>query len=205
MVCSCKSSSCTRTSEPAKLPFDVKLEPFSHLLPLQKQLLNTFLLCFLLLFTFVDLLAKKDFKCGFNDKRGYGHGVFVPIKFMYPDTDIPIVQLPINVKLESFVPSLASEESTSSYVPALYCCSLSLQVVDLLAKKDIKCGFNNKRGYDHGVFVPIKLMYSDADIPIVQLPLNVKLESFYHLLQVTSQEKTFNFATSKVIFFKFNH
>ncbi len=37
------------------------------------------------------------------------------------------------------------------------------------------------RGYDHGVFVPLKLVYPDADIPIVQLSLIKGLDAEQHI------------------------
>ena len=37
------------------------------------------------------------------------------------------------------------------------------------------------RGYDHGVFVPLKLMYPDADIPCVQLSLLTGLDPQLHI------------------------
>jgi aromatic ring-opening dioxygenase catalytic subunit (LigB family) len=37
------------------------------------------------------------------------------------------------------------------------------------------------RGFDHGVFIPFKLIYPDADIPIVQLSLKVGLDPAAHL------------------------
>ena len=40
--------------------------------------------------------------------------------------------------------------------------------------------FDPKRGWDHGVFIPLKLIYPDADIPLVQLSLNVHLDPEYH-------------------------
>jgi aromatic ring-opening dioxygenase catalytic subunit (LigB family) len=37
------------------------------------------------------------------------------------------------------------------------------------------------RGFDHGVFIPFKLIYPDADIPIVQLSLHASLDPAMHL------------------------
>jgi aromatic ring-opening dioxygenase catalytic subunit (LigB family) len=40
-----------------------------------------------------------------------------------------------------------------------------------------------KRGYDHGIFVPLKLMYPEADIPVVAISLvakNDKFDALYH-------------------------
>lgn len=38
-------------------------------------------------------------------------------------------------------------------------------VVRLLASNGIKCCENDKRGLDHGVFIPLKLAYPEADVP----------------------------------------
>lgn len=37
------------------------------------------------------------------------------------------------------------------------------------------------RGFDHGVFIPFKLIYPDADIPIVQLSLHASLDPALHI------------------------
>ncbi len=38
------------------------------------------------------------------------------------------------------------------------------------------------RGFDHGVFIPLKLMFPDADIPVVQLSLRHDLDPEAHLM-----------------------
>lgn len=58
---------------------------------------------------------------------------------------------------------------------------LALKVVDLLKNASIESKYNPKRGIDHGTWVPLALMYPDADIPIVQVSLNANLNMDDHI------------------------
>ncbi len=40
----------------------------------------------------------------------------------------------------------------------------------------IECELDGKRGFDHGHFIPLKLMYPSADIPTVELSLLSSLD-----------------------------
>jgi len=58
---------------------------------------------------------------------------------------------------------------------------LAEYAADLLRKNNIEVGFNLERGFDHGVFIPLKLIYPEASIPCVQLSLKQGLNPQEHI------------------------
>jgi aromatic ring-opening dioxygenase catalytic subunit (LigB family) len=59
--------------------------------------------------------------------------------------------------------------------------ALAERVRQLLADAGFETGADPRRGYDHGTFVPLKLAYPDADVPVVQLSLKRGLDPREHL------------------------
>lgn len=58
---------------------------------------------------------------------------------------------------------------------------LAARITDLLTQANLPCAQDPVRGYDHGVFIPLKVMFPDADIPVVQLSLRNDLDPRAHL------------------------
>ena len=58
---------------------------------------------------------------------------------------------------------------------------LARRVTDLLQRADIPCQMDYERGLDHGVFVPLLLMYPAADIPCIQISLSSSLDAAFHI------------------------
>lgn len=58
---------------------------------------------------------------------------------------------------------------------------LANQVADLLVGAGIEAGVDSDRGLDHGAWIPMMLMYPDADIPVTQLSVQTSLGSGHHL------------------------
>ncbi|MEN6671218.1 class III extradiol ring-cleavage dioxygenase [Psychrobacter sp. B38] len=66
--------------------------------------------------------------------------------------------------------------------PALGAPLLAERVGKLLAEVGLDNEQDAARGFDHGVFIPLKMMFPEADIPIVQLSLRQDLDPKTHLL-----------------------
>ncbi|QWF70547.1 dioxygenase [Methylomonas paludis] len=73
------------------------------------------------------------------------------------------------------------EASYQITYPAVGNPDLAKQVFRLLTEHDIPASLDNQRGFDHGLFVPLKLMYPQADIPCLQLSLVNHLDPELHL------------------------
>ncbi len=58
---------------------------------------------------------------------------------------------------------------------------LEPRVRALLADAGFEVDVDSKRGLDHGVFVPFKLIYPNADVPMIQLSLQQSLDPAMHL------------------------
>lgn len=71
--------------------------------------------------------------------------------------------------------------------------ALAARVVDHLTAAGLPAQLDTSRGFDHGVFIPMLLMFPAADIPVVQLSLSTTLDPALHLaagraLQALRQE-----------------
>jgi aromatic ring-opening dioxygenase catalytic subunit (LigB family) len=58
---------------------------------------------------------------------------------------------------------------------------LAARISSLLGQAGLPSKANPTRGFDHGMFIPLMLMFPDADIPVVQLSLNSNLDPQIHL------------------------
>ncbi|HXP85358.1 MAG TPA: class III extradiol ring-cleavage dioxygenase [Bryobacteraceae bacterium] len=58
---------------------------------------------------------------------------------------------------------------------------LAQRVSTLLAEGGIPARTDAQRGFDHGVFIPFKLMFPDARIPVMQLSLKTGLDPATHI------------------------
>jgi len=65
--------------------------------------------------------------------------------------------------------------------PARGAPELAARISALGADAGIRIDTNHRRGYDHGVFVPLLLIYPEADIPVLQLSLKKGYDPEAHI------------------------
>ena len=58
---------------------------------------------------------------------------------------------------------------------------LAKTVYELLVSAGLPAALDSERGFDHGVFIPLKVAFPMADIPIVQLSLQAALDPATHI------------------------
>ena len=73
------------------------------------------------------------------------------------------------------------EEAYAIEYPAQGAPELAQKLFAALQKKGIPVRLDEQRGFDHGLFVPLKLMFPEAKIPCVQLSLLNHLDPTVHI------------------------
>jgi 4,5-DOPA dioxygenase extradiol len=53
-------------------------------------------------------------------------------------------------------------------------------IKESLGKQGINLKTNIKRGYDHGVFIPLMLMYPESKVPVVQISILKSMDPEAH-------------------------
>lgn len=59
--------------------------------------------------------------------------------------------------------------------------ALAERVVELLGGDGIGCSVEPARGLDHGAWVPLRLLYPEADVPVTQLSIQPRLGPEHHI------------------------
>ena len=59
--------------------------------------------------------------------------------------------------------------------------ALAVTALELLEGAGINARLDNERGFDHGVFVPLKLMFPNAQVPTIQVSIHPSLDPALHL------------------------
>lgn len=73
------------------------------------------------------------------------------------------------------------KESYAIEYPAAGNPALATQVALLLQENGISAKLDDKRGFDHGLFVPLKIMFPEADVPCIQISLCKDLDPHQHI------------------------
>lgn len=73
------------------------------------------------------------------------------------------------------------EEAYAIEYPAPGSPELAAKLAQLLEKSGVTSRIDNERGFDHGLFIPLHLMYPDASIPAVQISLLKGLDPAAHI------------------------
>lgn len=58
---------------------------------------------------------------------------------------------------------------------------VAAKVVDTLKAAGIAVQTDDRRGYDHGTFIPLMVAFPDADIPVVQMSIRRDLDPAFHI------------------------
>ncbi|THB73116.1 MAG: dioxygenase [Desulfobacteraceae bacterium] len=107
----------------------------------------------------------------------------------------PDLILVISAHWEAFVPSVTGDpqppieydyygfpkECYQITYPAPGAPEMAAQIIDLLDTGQMKPRLDHAKGFDHGLFVPLKLMYPDASIPCLQLSLLASFDPGEHI------------------------
>ncbi|MEX1146999.1 MAG: class III extradiol ring-cleavage dioxygenase, partial [Sphingomonadales bacterium] len=64
--------------------------------------------------------------------------------------------------------------------PASGAPDLGTEICEQLTEAGFDAAANPDRGFDHGIWVPLMLMYPQADVPVVQIAINMAEDPHWH-------------------------
>jgi aromatic ring-opening dioxygenase catalytic subunit (LigB family) len=126
--------------------------------------------------------------------KGHKHLISF-LREIAPDLGNPAAILIISAHWEEAQPTLTSRAAPaliydySGFPPEAYQIEypapgdpqLAERIHQLLTASGISAKLDDKRGFDHGLYVPLKIMYPEATIPCVQLSLLQSLDPAEHI------------------------
>jgi 4,5-DOPA dioxygenase extradiol len=124
-----------------------------------------------------DDVPARDFLRGLGRRIGKPRAIL--IASAHWDTEAPMVNsVKVNGTIhdfQGFPPSLYALRYPAPGDPGL-----AAKVLDLLGAAGLRVTSDPARGLDHGAWVPLSLMYPDADIPVVQLSVQGSRHAAHH-------------------------
>jgi 4,5-DOPA dioxygenase extradiol len=65
--------------------------------------------------------------------------------------------------------------------PEKDCSKLAQHIHSSFIRENLPASLEEKRGLDHGVFIPLMLIYPEANIPVLQLSLHRSLDPYLYI------------------------
>ncbi|MDT5293354.1 MAG: dioxygenase extradiol [Acidobacteriota bacterium] len=123
-----------------------------------------------------------------NDTVGFLHG-------LGPELGSPRAILCVSAHWNTRLPTVSAAERPDTIhdfggfpeelfrmrYPAPGAPALAARVAELLDGAGIGCAVSPERGLDHGAWVPLKMMYPEADVPVTQLSIQPQQDTAHHL------------------------
>ncbi len=120
----------------------------------------------------------RDFLSTYGKELGKPKAiVIVSAHFMTREAAVVVDEKPAMIyDFGGFEPELYQMQYPAPGAP-----QLAIRVAELLQVNGIPVHGVQNRGYDHGTWVPLKLLYPDADVPVLQLSVQPKADPEHHL------------------------